>query len=72
MPLDSDPMIDWAKRADGEPHKLVRGKHYQRDAELVRKSAGMYATRHRLRCLTEIGTDGSSITVRFIPQREKV
>lgn len=72
MPLDSDPQIDWAKRADGKPHRLVRGKHYTRDALLVRKSAGMFAHRHGLRCLTEISPDGGVLTVKFTEKTRRV
>lgn len=72
MPLDSDPQIDWAKRADGKPHRLVRGKHYTRDVLLVRKSAGMYANRHGFSCLTEISPDGGVVTVKFTPKQGKV
>lgn len=70
MALNSDAVIDWRKRADGAPHTLVRGTHYTRGEDLVRRAASMWALRHDLRALTEIGED--QITVRFVPRTGKV
>lgn len=76
MATDSDPLIDWASRADGETHTLVKGKHYTRDAAKVRRAASMWGMRHELRALTDLEpatkTKPERITVRFAPSRAKV
>ena len=66
MPLDSDPLIDWAAMTDERPHVLLRGEHFERDTALVRKAAGMWASRHGYRCLTEM--DSARLVVRFEPR----
>lgn len=66
MPLDSDPLIDWAAMTDARPHVLIRGTHFGRSPELVRKAAGMWASRNGYRCLTEMGSE--RLTVRFEPR----
>lgn len=70
MALDSDPQIDWRARADGKPHELVRGTHYTRTPDKVRRAASMWALRNGLRALTEIRT--GVIVVRFVPRDGKV
>lgn len=66
MPLDSDPIIDWAKWTDERPHVLVRGDDFARDVRKVRKAAGMWAHRHGYRCLTE--TTDARLVVQFVPR----
>ncbi len=70
MALDSDPVVDWRARADGNQHTLVKGTHYTRDEAKVRRAASMWGLRNGLRALTEIG-DGK-ITIRFVPREGKV
>jgi len=68
MGVDSDPLIDWARMTDDQPHALVRGTHFSRDWKLVRKAAGMWAQRHAKRCLTEYDPDSETLSVRFQPR----
>lgn len=71
MALESDPLIDWARMTNGQPHVLVSGEHFSRDWKLVRKAAGMWAHRHGYRCLTEYsdnGAGGATLSVRFQPR----
>lgn len=70
MALDSDPQMDWRARADGQPHVLVRGRHYRRPEAKVRRAASMWALRNGLRALTEI--DEGQITIRFVPREGKI
>ena len=70
MAIDSDPFIDWPSRANGKPHRLTQGTHFDRDPRLVRKSAGMWALRHGYRCLSDM--DETSVTVKFVPKSETV
>lgn len=70
MAIDSDPLVDWERRANGKTYRLVRGEHFDRDPKLVRKAAGMWAMRHGYRCLSDL--DGDAITVRFVPKVGKV
>lgn len=72
MALDSDPMIDWDRRADGNDHTLVEGTHFTRDVTKVRRAANMWALRNDLRCLSEISADRRKITVRFVKRTGKV
>lgn len=70
MELDSDPLIDWASRADGEEHTLTRGTHYSRPAYKVQHAATMWARRRGLRALTTSTDD--TITIRFVTDQGKV
>lgn len=76
MPLNQDPQIDWASRVDGEVHTLIRGEHFMsRKPSDVRRAASMYAVRHDLRCLTEIGRtdDGRDmLKLQFVPKVGKL
>lgn len=66
----TDPQIDWAARADGEPHTLIEGKHYTRSADQVRQAAAMWGLRHDLRAVSKTGK--GSITIQFLPRVGKV
>jgi len=66
MPTDQDPYIDWAVMTDERPHVLVKGRDYDRDTRLVRKAAGMWASRHGFRCLTDMTSE--TLEVRFEPR----
>lgn len=70
MELDPDPLIDWASRADGEEHVLVRGTHYSRPAYKVQHAATMWGRRRGLRALTTSTPD--SVTIRFVASQGKV
>ena len=68
--LLADPRLDWAKRADGRTHVLRKGKHYEREPLLVRKSAAMWAHRHGFSCYSRHTDD--TVTVRLVPKRKPV
>ena len=71
MAIDSDPLIDWERRADGKTHRLIPGVHFDRAPKLVRKAAGMWALRHGHRCLSEIDDTGA-VLIRLVPKGERV
>jgi hypothetical protein len=68
MALESDPLIDWARLTDEQPHALVAGTHFSRNWKLVRKAAGMWAHRHGYRCLTDYDAGSATLSVRFVPR----
>lgn len=68
--LLADPFVNWASRADGKTHVLLKGEHYTRDPKRVRKAAAMWAFRHGYRCVSRHTDD--TVSVRFVPKQDAV
>jgi hypothetical protein len=72
LSLSLDPQIDWASRADGRMHTLVKGEHFERSARLVQQAARMWAHRRGYRAVTRISADDRMIVVTFVPRAGRV
>jgi hypothetical protein len=66
--LRTDPIVDWARMTDEQPHVLVAGRDFSRSWRKVRKAAGMWAHRNGYSCRTEYDAEGGTLTVMFLPR----